>query len=170
MLEMGPREGSRNIAIYPPPWRDVPPNRLMMNWWVRESSYLSALFLFRMGFEVFVQYLVSVLHPMLMNWHEPVRLTVESKCRAGDGGKIIVSYYQNSISSWKSCSVYVLVCLVRCYQSVVLVCYKGQVRRINHLKYSQFPHGTNATACRPECMAVLLVFLVKNRVAWKLAE
>ena len=170
MLEMGPREGSRNIALYPPPWRDVPPNRLMMNWWVRESSYLSALFLFRMGFEVFVQYLVSVLHPMLMNRHEPVRLTVESKCRAGDGGKIIVSYYQNSISSWKSCSVYVLVCLVRCYQSVVLVCYKGQVRRINHLKYSQFPHGTNATACRPECMAVLLVFLVKNRVAWKLAE
>jgi len=52
-----------------------------------------------MGFEVFVQYLVSVLHPMLMNRHEPVRLTVESNCRAGDGGKIMVSYYENSISS-----------------------------------------------------------------------
>jgi hypothetical protein len=48
---------------------------------------------------------------------------------------------QNSISSWKSCCVYVLARLVRCFHLAVLVYYKSQVRRINNSNIRNFLVG-----------------------------
>ena len=135
ILQMEPRECPETM-LYIRPSRGIPPNRLIMHWRVRESSNVTALNVIRIGIEVFYnkEYPCYILwvwpDTSLRDW--PGRVNVE--CVMG-------KYYYVLLPEQRVVlTVLLYVCVsVTCPMfsvKAVLVYLKGQLRRINQLKYS----------------------------------